>query len=503
MIALNTDWLQGRARISANSQAVMDAETKESWTYRELNLRATNLANYLYQNGVKKSDRVALIAPNDICYLDFLFACAKIGAIFVPINWRLSADEIKYILEDCDPAIIAVTTHKEFLINNVNVKRKILADSANYIEIVNNNYKEQTTFDLVEDNDNLAIIYTSGTTGRPKGVVITHKMALCNGINTVLSWNLKSSDATVTANPMFHTAGLFALTIPLLMIGGRVIIQKKFDADETIQLIENEKCTHMFLVPTMYYMLTQSKYFKQAKFSTMQSFISGGAPCSYSIYKAFFEKNLPFKESYGLTEAGPNNFFIHPSKVKAKKGSVGKPIIFSNVKILNEDGNEVEIGQVGELVITGDHVFKHYWNKKEETDRVLKNGQLYTGDLATKDRDGYFYMVGRKKDMIISGGENIFPSEVENVLNEHPAVGVSIVVGIPDVKWGEIVTAMITLVPHEAISEEELKHYCCKKLGRYKVPRNIIIVDHLPVTGVGKIDKKKIIQMCSQSVLAI
>lgn len=491
-----TDWLKHRAQISSSYPAVMDAQTKENWNYQELDERSDDLAAYLCEIGLKKGDRVALISPNDICYLDFLFACEKNGMIFVPINWRLSASEIKAIFEDCSPALIATTSVNKSIYGDMDSRKLIFIDSPSYKKIIN---QRQGTFaaEVISDSDTLAIVYTSGSTGRPKGVMISHGAVKHNGLNTIVSWNLKAGDATIISVPMYHTSGLFALTIPLLMIGGRVILQKKYDPDETMQLIEEEKCTIIFMVPTMYYSLIQAKSFTRTDLSSVESFISGGASCTESIYKAFANQGLPFKEAYGLTEAGPNNFYIAPAIAKFKVGSVGRPMMFNEARILNEEGKEAGLGEIGEIVLSGKHIFQGYWNKEEETNKVLKNGEVYTGDLGRLDQDGYFYIVGRKKDIIISGGENIIPSEVENILNQHPAVEDSTVVGINDEKWGEVVAAMVCCPLGQTITLEELQLFCRQKLGGFKLPRKILITNKLPINGCGKVDKGLIKQYFS------
>ncbi len=491
---MGTDWLEGRARITPNRRAVKDNDTRECWTYRQLNTRAYNLASHLLSIGVNKGDRVVLFSPNHISYFDFLFACTKIGAIFVPINWRLCRHEIESILEDCSPKCIALPMEKEYEVSNYSY-HKIFINSEEYDLLLNKTISHMP-FETVKEEDPAVILYTSGSTGKPKGVLLLHRMLLSNAYNTILSWNIKETDVTLTITPMFHTAGLFALTIPILMSGGQAVIIRKYDANETIQLINDEKCTLLFMVPTMYHIMIQSPLFSESNFNSMRTFISGGSPCPRSIYKAFEKKGLNFKEAYGMTEAGPNNFYIDPETARRKIGSIGLPMMFIEVKIILENGIEAEPEQIGEVVISGAHLFACYWNNLEETNKVLKDGQFHTGDLGKKDKDGYFYIVGRKKELIISGGENIYPLEIEHVLHEHPAVNENAVIGLPDEKWGEIVAAIVSLKPSYALQEEELKCYCREVLAGYKIPRKIFFVDKLPKNGAGKIDKKQIVEIC-------
>lgn len=484
------DWLENRVRISPHAIAVVDGETGEQWTYLAVNERAKALAFKLLSNGVEKGDRIALLSPNHICYFDLLFACGKIGAIFVPLNWRLSQAEITYILQDCTPKLLAMHSSLINLIENNLFDHTIIINSNEYIKIVESENKEHSKEVMIEDKDPLSIIYTGGTTGKPKGVVLTHQSMMWNGINTVISWNLTGNDVTLTYLPMFHTGGLNALSIPILMIGGKVVIARDFRPTRAIELINKERCTIILMVPTMYHMIVGSDEFIDEEFPTMHTFLSGGAPCPLEIYQAFEKKGLSFKEGYGLTEAGPNNFFINPEETLFRRGSVGKAMLFNQIKLIKDDGSEAGFDEVGEILIRGKHMFTHYWNNAKATNEVLVDGWLHTGDLARQDRDGYHYIVGRKKEMIITGGENVYPLEVEHCIGEHSAVNEVAIVGLPDPKWGEMVAAFVSLKKNRSLTKEELTEHCLQTLGKYKVPRVIVFVEQLPKTHVGKIDKK-------------
>ncbi|WP_078548272.1 acyl-CoA synthetase [Litchfieldia alkalitelluris] len=482
------DWINHRARISPDSTAIVESENHARYTYNEMNERANRLAQVFLSNGIQKGDRVALLSPNHICYFDLLFACGKIGAIFVPLNWRLAKSELSYILTDCTPALIAVHSTLTSLIDTTE-QLTMIVDSSEYEYHVNRNFTSNLTKIEVTELDPLAIIYTGGTTGKPKGVVLTHQSILWNGINTIVSWNLKSEDITLTYLPMFHTGGLNALSIPILMMGGSVIIGSQFDPRKAMDIINQEGCTIVLMVPTMYHMMINDPLFNNITFPSMHTFLSGGAPCPLEIYKAFEKKKIVFKEGYGLTEAGPNNFFMDPIHTKDKRGSVGKPMMFNQIKLINDEGRETFPDEVGELLIKGKHVFLEYWNNEEASKNAKQNQWLYTGDLARKDSEGFHYIVGRKKEMIITGGENVYPLEVEQCLNQHPGVDEVAVIGITDSKWGEVVTAVLSLKETANITTEELKQFCGRSLGGYKVPRHFIIIDSIPKTHVGKIDK--------------
>ncbi|WP_216828374.1 class I adenylate-forming enzyme family protein [Alkalihalobacterium elongatum] len=488
----DTDWFANRARITPDRVAVVNGETNENWTYEQLNTRAENLASALKERGINKRDRVALLSPNHVCYFDLLFACAKLGAIFVPLNWRLASHELAFILEDCQPKLLIFDEKLEELITPPFQRVAIKLNGSEYSKWLLEKGVNQPA--NVESYEPLAIIYTGGTTGKPKGAVLTHRAIFSNIINTITSWNLKAEDTTLTYLPMFHTGGLNALSLPLLHMGGKVVIADQFDPEEAIRMLNDHQCSIVLFVPTMYHMLIETEGFQFSLFPTMHTFLSGGAPCSYKIYEAFASKRLQFKEGYGLTEAGPNNFYIDPDKVKDKQGSVGKPMLYNKVRIINEVGKDVAPGEVGEIILSGHHVFDHYWNRPDATAEAIRDGWLYTGDLGKRDEDGYHYIVGRKKDMIITGGENVYPLEIEHIIAEHEHVAEVAVVGVSDEKWGEVVAAFIVPKKGHTLLVNEIEKHCRRYLGGYKIPRRIHLVPELPKTPVGKIDKKEIIK---------
>ncbi|ALC92321.1 long-chain fatty acid--CoA ligase [Bacillus sp. FJAT-18017] len=498
------DWLESRARLTPLATAVVDAEADRSWSFEQLNTRARALACWLSEQGIRKGDRVALLAPNDISYFDLLFACGKIGAIFVPLNWRLAISELSFIIGDCTPKLIGF--HSDFakqvsqLWNELGLS--ICIDGSQYEELIDRytaalNQTDNKHVDI-DDEDPLAMIYTGGTTGYPKGAVLSHRAIMWNAISTIVSWNLTNEDKTVTYLPMFHTGGLNALSIPILMAGGSVAIAREFSPEKAIKHLVDHRCTIVLFVPTMYHLLVKSELFHATDFNDMKVFLSGGAPCPLEIYEAFAQKGKPFKEGYGLTEAGPNNFYIDPADAVLKRGSVGKAMMYHSVKIVDEHGAEAGSGMVGELAIQGRHAFSFYWGNEEATNDALQNGWLLTGDLARRDQDGYYYIVGRKKDMIITGGEKVYPLEVEHWLCEHPEILEAAVVGAPDEKWGEAVTAFVVLAEGSGVAEEDIKQFCRLKLGGYKVPKKIHLIEEMPKTHVGKISKVMLKNMASQ-----
>ena len=482
-----TDWLQKRSMISPEHVALMNAATDEMINYRTLDERASKWARYMHENGIMKGDRVVFIARNHTVCFELLFACGKIGAVFVPINWRLSATEIGSITENCTPKLLLYKKEFKALVTDLPQSfGKLCIDDVT--QEVYSRERGVYPIPFLTLADPWIMIYTGGTTGSPKGVVLSHQSVTANALNTVVSWNLTHEDCTLTYLPTFHTGGLNALSVPLLMVGGKVVIGERFDPEEAVQDLNRYGCSIVLLVPTMYHLLMDREDFKCTPFPKMKVFLSGGAPCPGKVYDFFKEKKIAFKEGYGLTEAGPNNFYIDPTRMK--KGSVGKAMMFNQVKVVDERGNPVGQGEVGELLLGGDHLFKEYWQNPEQTQRVLKDGWLHTGDLAKYDGDEDYYIVGRKKDMIISGGENIFPLELEHWLSEHPEISECAVIGLPHEKWGEVVTAFISMKSGATLTIEEVKAYCLKKFGKYKIPKDYHVMDELPKTDVGKVNKQ-------------
>ncbi|MGJ9458390.1 acyl-CoA synthetase [Oceanobacillus sp. CF4.6] len=480
------NWFESRVSLTPNKIAIIDSNTNDSWTYAELHRRVAKVGNYFYSKGIRKGDRVAILAPNHISFFDFFFAAMKIGAIFIPLNWRLAEAELEYVINDCDPKMIGIDP---LFVDKI----KAIDTTSNLVMIDHNDYlndlhSEPFTIDTqLKEEDPLAMIYTGGTTGRPKGAVLSHRSILWNALNTTISWNLDQDDTTLTCLPMFHTGGLNVYSLPLLLVGGTVVLSSDFNPTKAVEDLITYKCTVVLFVPTMYHMIIQTDLFKQSSFPDMKVFVSGGAPCPLKIYHAFSEKGLAFKEGYGLTEAGPNNFYIDSKDTVRKLGSVGKAMIFNDIQIIGEDGLVVEPGEVGELLTRGNHAFEYYWNKPDETKETIKDGWIHTGDLARKDEEGFVYIVGRKKDMIITGGENVYPLEVEHWIESHQAVDEAAVIGLPDEKWGEIVVAFV--VTKIEITPKELELHCSQKITRYKIPKKFIVIEELPKTHVGKINK--------------
>ncbi|XQY92445.1 class I adenylate-forming enzyme family protein [Metabacillus sp. HB246100] len=489
------DWLRKRADLSPMNVALVDGTTKEKWTYKELHEQALRWAMFFQDKGLQQGDRVVVVAQNSPIFFEMMFACQKIGCVLTPLNWRLSEAEIREIALHAEPALMVFDDFSLQAFPTL----QTLGFQWEPLNRVKEKINIQEFCGLIDESkpkDHLPwlMIYTGGTTGKPKGVVITERAINWNAYNTIITWGLTEKDTTLTYMPMFHTGGINALSIPLLMAGGTVVVANKFSASEAIQLLHEYTCTIALFVPTMYHMIVEDPLFQKMPFSSMTAFLSGGAPCPHTIYEKFQQRNLPFKEGYGLTEAGPNNFSITPERAHTKVGSVGKPMLLNEVKIVNNEGLEVQTGEVGELIIKGNHMFTEYFRNEKATMEALRNGWLHTGDLAKQDHEGDYFIVGRKKEMIISGGENIYPLEIEQILIAHPNVREATIIGVKDERWGERVIAYVSVKSPEVITVSTLIEHMRPSLASYKLPKEIVILHELPKTAVGKIDKKRLVE---------
>lgn len=497
---MTIDWFKGRAQLLPDKNAVIDGKTKQTYTYDEMNQRAEKLAAYLRQQQIVEGDRVALISKNSVAHLDFLFACTKIGAIFVPLNWRLMPEELNGIVEDCQPRFIAYSQEFAENIDQQADKQTVInTESDAYHVIVSSPHRSSFTSTILPEEATAVLIYTSGSTGRPKGAKISHRSLISNALYTIPSWNLTSKDRTITITPMFHTAGLFSLVTPLLMVGGEIYIEENYSTHSTYHLILAYQPTRLFMVPTMYYDLLRNPETDIKQMTSVELFVSGGAPLPTAVFEGYAAVNLPLINSYGLTEVGPNNFLISPEEAQAKPGCVGKPNLLIDVKLVDDNYRTVKPGEIGELLIAGNHAFKGYWNNSLESAEAFHMGYVRTGDYAKQDETGDYYIIGRKKEMIISGGENVYPSEVESVLIKHPLVQDVVVVGYEVEKWGESVAAAVILKEDEPNFEAILHDYCAERLAIYKTPKTYMALEAFPLNPVGKINKIALVKQFEQS----
>ncbi len=505
------DLLSARARLNPESVALAEADTGQGYSYAQLNRRANRMANFLKEKcGLHKGDRVSILAYNSVYYLDLLYGLAKIGAIFAPLNWRLTANELAYIVNDCQPKALLYGPELKDVLNELRPRIQVPVYIAIETAELDSDLAERgdLLFDAeaaqvseeepqrpsLSGEDPLCILYTSGTTGRPKGAILPHRQILWNCINTVISWGLLASDITPILTPIFHSGGLFAFMTPVLYAGGKVILTRSFEPEESLRLIVNEKCTVILGVPTLFQMWMNSPYFAEADFSHVRFFINGGAPCPPALMHAWRQaKNVVMRQGYGLTEVGVNCFSMTDEESVPKTGSVGKPIFHSQMRLVDpETSQEVGPNQPGELLIAGPHVCTGYWENPEATTQALKDGWFHTGDSARMDEDGFFYIVGRYKDMIKSGGENIYAAEVEAVFREHQAVADAALIGLPHEKWGEVGLMVVVLKPGQAATQAELLEFCRGRLARYKIPKQVVFSNSLPYSPYGKVIKAEL-----------
>jgi fatty-acyl-CoA synthase len=499
-----SDWLERRAQLSPNKTALIDTlNENRAITYRQWNAQANQTARFLQERtGVQKGDRVAILARNCVEYLDIWFAAAKVGAILQNLNWRLTPAELTAMIQDAGPVVLFYDADEAQFGETVQALRAVPGRAPWLVSLGEPFDPADDTLAMRADfsdappaapplspHDPWLICYTGGTTGLPKGALLSYRAITANAVNTIISWGLSPEDVTILNAPLFHTGGLNVFTAPLVYLGGASIVCREFDLEQTFELLDSGAVTVWFGVPTMFVMMQNHPRWEAADFSQLRFLISGGAPCPLPVFERFWAKGVDFKTGYGLTEAGPNTFWLPKELVQSKPGAVGFPLFHVDVKISGENGERLPAGQVGELLIRGPHVFSGYWNEPEATAASITDGWLHTGDLASCDEDGVYTIAGRLKDMIISGGENIYPAEVESVLHAHPDVAEAALIGVPDEKWGEVGWAVIVLRPGAAAGEAAILDFCRDRLARYKIPKRVIVCDALPKTGANKVDK--------------
>ena len=479
------DWIGKWANYSPEKLAINDILTGESATYKELNHRAEVIAANLHHNyGIKKGDRIAILSPFNVNLIALFGAAQKAGFILVPLNFRLTASEQAYQLNNCEAGVLIYDPEfneaaAALEINKIKWEDITVETNASYSET------------LTED-DTLFILYTSGTTGFPKGALYTHKMLFWNSLNTALRLDLNSNDITINCMPPFHTGGWNVLVTPLLHVGGTIHLMGKFDPNQLLTEIESTKTTLLMVVPTMLKMMEDSPNFAALNAPDLRYHIVGGETLPIESIEKWADKNIPVRQGYGLTEVGPNITSLHQNDNIRKRGSIGFLNFYVEGKIVNNQGQECAPEEVGEFWLKGPNVTPGYWNNDEATQKSIENGWFKTGDLVYRDEEGYIYVKGRIKDMFISGGENVYPSEIERVIREYKGVKEVAVIAIPDEKWGESGAAFISL-ENKALTVEEISNHCRKHLAKFKNPKVFEILEDLPKNTAGKIDKKLIL----------
>lgn len=489
MNVIQQDWAAKWALYSPDKIALKEYETGREWQYGELNTRATHIAQFLYNHyAINKGDRVAVLAEYSLEYVALFCASQKLGFIIVPLNYRLSPTEIAYLLKDAEPKLIfCEEKYEQLLLHTEGVvsmeKLGIIAQGFdNQINTVLENV-------VLNEDDPAFILYTSGTTGFPKGAIYSHKMLFWNSINTAMSLIVNQESRTLNVMPPFHTGGWNVLLTPFLHHGGYTCLLKKFEPAAVLQLLQDEKCTIFMGVPTMLKMIADLPAFEQATFPHLHYIIVGGEPMPIPLIEKWQTKGVMIRQGYGMTEVGPNLTSLHQDDAVRKKGSIGRPNFYVETKIVDENGQK---SQNGELLLRGPMVTPGYWRNEEATQNSLKNGWFYTGDRVRQDEEGYLYVVDRIKNMYISGGENIYPAEIERVILTHPSVSEAAVIGVADEKWGEVGKAFIVTKQNTPVSGEDIIGFLQEQLAKFKIPKYITFLAALPKSDTGKINKKQL-----------
>lgn len=500
MYNFQTDWLKKWAEYTPGKMFLREHNTDARWTYSDFNNRANNLASYLRDElKIKRGERIAVYSKNRAEYVLLFFACVKTGAILVPLNFRLTPVELDTLISDADPVLFFYEKEFEQQIGEIKSLKNIkLKKDFNDLSPFLFNNASPVNFapdHLFTEDDPVMILYTAGTTGLSKGVIINHRMLFWNAVNTGLRLDLNSNDHTQSFAPFFHTGGWNVLFTPFVLHGASHTILTGFDADLILQLMENEKATILFGVPTMLQMMADSPYFDKVDLSSVRYAIVGGAPMPIPLINKWHGKGIYIRQGYGLTEVGPNCFSLHQDDAIRKRGSIGFPNFYVDAKIMNDKGVECRPGEVGELWMRSPIVTPGYWKKDKETSESITDGWFHTGDLVKRDEENYFYVVDRKKNMYISGGENVYPAEIEKFLYTNPEIKEVAVIGVPDDKWGEVGKAYVVLNEPGSINENELLDFCAGKLAKYKIPKFIGFIEELPKNDAGKIDKKELLQI--------
>ncbi len=484
---VNLDVAAWRAQLEPKRPAV---QWQGSWLdYGTLNDRAERLAGRLHALGIRKGDRVAILAHNHLAHLDLILATAKTGVIYAPFNTRLAHREQRDLAEYLRPSLLLHDLDHADAANATGVPLVSVEDYDTWL-----GHPEPCPVPDLKLDDIQMILLTGGTTGLPKGAMQPYRQGFTNVENTVLSWGLRDDDVYVHATPAFHAA-VNALAIPLLQLGARVIWMERFEAGAYLGLLEDAEATLSFLVPTMFQMVADHPDFASTNLSKIRWAISGGAPCPDPVRQAFAVRGIRFKQGYGLTEAGVNCFAITLDEADQHPESVGRPMIRSHAEIRREDGSPCAENEVGELTLAGEHVFAGYFERPDATREVLKDGWLWTGDLATRDESGLYRIVGRRKELFISGGENVYPAEIERALHDHPDVAMAAVVGVPDDQWGEVGLMAVVPRPGAHLTGDTLQAWLRERLARYKVPKHVRILSSLPTSGAGKILKTELARL--------
>ncbi len=483
------DWIGHHADLRSDDVALVDDGRDLTLTYRDLEDRTRRLAAWLEANGVGAGDRVGFLAGNTTDVFEALFACAKLSAILVPLNWRLAVPELQFIVGDCRPRVLIYEGGFAEAAAELDVPVKVMLGDPYEAAKAESDPASIGPVSATHD-DPWAIMYTSGTTGRPKGALVTHGMFFWNAVNIGNAVGLTSRSTNLNVLPTFHTGGLNLYTTPCLHLGARSVNLREFDPDRLFWWLESGEITHFFGVPAIYQFLAEDPHWEHADLTAVESWACGGAPMPVALLQRYADRGVVIRQGMGLTETSPTVFLTDEAHAISKVGSVGKPCLHTEIRIVDEDGQDVGVDEIGELWVRGPNVTPGYWERPDANIESFTDGWLHTGDAARRDADGYVFIVDRWKDMFISGGENVYPAEVEQVLFHHPSVKDVAVIGVPDERWGEVGLAVVVPRDPAAFAGDELLAYCQGKLARFKIPRHVAVTDELPRNAAGKVLKR-------------
>lgn len=495
------DWITHHARFTPDKLAVEDLASGRCQTYAQMHVRVGKLAGFLRERGVQKGDRVGFLAYNSTDVLDLCFACWRLGAIGLALNYRLTAPELKFILEDSTPKVVLIDKElcevAEALTGQTSVAHWITCDGTGAPgEFEDGIAQAEPVLDREPQmlEDQALLMYSSGTTGRPKGVIITHGMLVFSAQSGYAPGRGGRDSTSLAAMPMFHIAGLNVTIMPYIFAGATVRIMRMFEVETVIDAINDpdKGITHFFAVPAAFNAMRLNPASETLDTSRLQTVISGAETVPPPLVKWWGERGVILQEGYGLTETAGQGCLLLPEDVAEKNGSAGKPLINSRMKIVREDGKTALPGEKGEIAISGAVVSPGYWNRPDATAEAFKDGWFLTGDIGYVDQDGFIYIEDRVKDMYISGGENVYPAEIEAVLYGLDAVAEIAVIGVPDVTWGETGCAVAVLRHGANLTLQDITTACEGQLARFKHPQHLTFMEALPRNATGKVQKFKL-----------
>lgn len=492
------NWIHRRRMKSEARTALIAGDHKQS--YEVLADRIDQLAHALQGRGVASGDRVAYLGENHPAFLETLFACGLIGAIFVPLNTRLAPREIQFALQDSEShvfifsqelqqvataAVPGTEVEHQFVVNTSAADEEMRL----YENFLNTGARGHQDNKVTLD-DPAIILYTSGTTGRPKGAVLTHGNLTWNSLNVIVDYDVVSNDIALMISPMFHVASLGMGVLPTFLKGGTVVLEPRFDPGRALHLIEYHRASFISGVPTTYQMLAEHPDWANTDLSSLQKLTCGGSTVPLRVLEEYEKRGLSFSQGYGLTETSPGTTALMPNRTRERMGSVGLPHFFTSVRIADSDSKEVSPRTIGEVQVSGPNVITEYWKRPDATaEAYTADGWFRTEDLGYVDNEGFLFISDRLKDMIISGGENIYPVEVEQLIVELEPVSSAAVIGVPDERWGEVPVAVVEIRPGHGVTVEEIRNHLEGRLARYKIPKQYSLIDEMPRTASGKVRK--------------